>query len=192
MSVTEAGPNQDVADPPTSISTSSVLFTYVDSPIGQLLISGVRDADGMNITGLYIPGHDRRPGPDWVRADGAFDEVRGQLAEYFAGARRDFDLRADAPGTPFQRRVWEELRRIDYGHTASYGQVALAIGAPSASRAVGGANGRNPISIIVPCHRVVGGTGRLTGYAGGVTAKSWLLEHERRHIGSDVSTAALP
>lgn len=176
------------ASPPATAPTTTVLYTHVDSPIGPLLTSGERFADGMTITGLYIPGHDRRPGPDWVRDDGAFDELRRQLDQYFAGRRRDFDLRADAPGTPFQRRVWAELRRIDYGRTASYGDVALAIGAPSASRAVGGANGRNPISIIVPCHRVVGSDGRLTGYAGGVTAKSWLLAHERRHLGADAPT----
>ena len=170
---------------------ATVLFTHVDSPIGRLLLSGERAAGGTNVTGLYIPGHDRRPGPGWVRDDEAFTELRRQLDQYFAGERREFDLRADPPGTPFQRRVWGELRRIDYGHTASYGEVALAIGAPSASRAVGGANGRNPISIIVPCHRVVGSTGRLTGYAGGVTAKSWLLDHERRHLGADAS-AELP
>jgi methylated-DNA-[protein]-cysteine S-methyltransferase len=139
----------------------------------------------MVITGLYIPGHDRRPGPGWVRSDADFAELRQQLREYFAGERRDFDLRVSAPGTPFQRLVWDELCRIDYGHTASYGEVALNIGAPTASRAVGGANGRNPISIIVPCHRVVGSNGLLTGYAGGVTAKSWLLEHERRHLAID-------
>ena len=163
--------------------TTTVLFSYLDSPIGQLLVSGEHTEDGMNVTGLYIPGHDRRPSPDWVRADHEFAELRQQLREYFAGERRDFDLRADAPGTPFQRLVWDELRRIDYGHTASYGEVALNIGAPTASRAVGGANGRNPISIIVPCHRVVGSNGMLTGYAGGLTAKRWLLEHERRHLG---------
>jgi methylated-DNA-[protein]-cysteine S-methyltransferase len=170
--------------------TTTVLFSYVQSPIGELLVSGERADDAMVITGLYIPGHDRRPGPGWVRSDADFAELRQQLREYFAGERRDFDLRADAPGTPFQRLVWDELRRIDYGRTASYGEVALNIGAPTASRAVGGANGRNPISIIVPCHRVVGSNGLLTGYAGGVTAKSWLLEHERRHLSTDGDSAA--
>jgi methylated-DNA-[protein]-cysteine S-methyltransferase len=168
----------------TAPVTATVLFTIIDSPIGELLISGEHTDGEMTITGLYIPGHERRPGPGWVRADLEFTELRRQLNEYFSGERRDFDLRADAPGTPFQRLVWTELRRIDYGHTASYGEVALNIGAPTASRAVGGANGRNPISIIVPCHRVVGSNGMLTGYAGGLTAKSWLLAHERRHLGA--------
>ncbi len=176
----------------TVTATTTVLFSYIDSPIGQLLVSGERTSDGFNVTGLYIPGHDRRPGPGWLRADDEFTELRQQLSEYFAGDRRDFDLRAHAPGTPFQRLVWDELRRIDYGHTASYGEVALNIGAPTASRAVGGANGRNPISIIVPCHRVVGSNGLLTGYAGGLTAKQWLLEHERRHLSIDGGATDTP
>ena len=162
--------------------TATVLYTFVESPIGALLATGERGDASTNITGLYPPGHDRRPAPSWVRDDGVFAELREQLGEYFAGTRRDFDLSADAPGTPFQRLVWGELRRIDYGRTSSYGEVAMAIGAPTASRAVGGANGRNPISIIVPCHRVVGRNGLLTGYAGGLTAKQWLLEHERQFL----------
>jgi methylated-DNA-[protein]-cysteine S-methyltransferase len=163
-------------------NTATVLYTFLPTPIGALLATGERQDAGTNITGLYTQGHDRKPDPSWVRDDGAFAELRRQLGEYFAGERRDFDLSADAPGTPFQRLVWDELRRIDYGHTSSYREVAMAIGAPTASRAVGGANGRNPISIIVPCHRVVGSNGLLIGYAGGLTAKQWLLEHERQFL----------
>jgi len=103
-----------------------------------------------------------------------------QLAEYFAGARRDFDVPLAPRGTGFQQRVWRELAKIPYGQTRSYGELARSLGRPTASRAVGAANGRNPISILVPCHRVVAGTGALTGYAGGLAAKRWLLEHEAR------------
>lgn len=103
-----------------------------------------------------------------------------QLAEYFDGARRDFDVPLAPRGTGFQRLVWRELAKIPYGETRSYGELARALGRPAASRAVGAANGRNPISILVPCHRVIAGSGALTGYAGGLAAKRWLLEHEAR------------
>lgn len=104
-----------------------------------------------------------------------------QLAAYFAGERRDFDLPLAPQGTPFQQRVWDALLAIPYGAVRSYGDVARAIGRPAASRAVGAANGRNPIAIIVPCHRVIGASGQLTGYGGGLPTKRWLLEHEQRH-----------
>jgi methylated-DNA-[protein]-cysteine S-methyltransferase len=156
-------------------------YTYLDSPLGSLL--AVRDADG--ITGLYLPTGKRpmsvRPG--WVRDDYAFDDVRAQLAEYFAGERREFDLPLNPAGTSFQQRVWAALRDIPYGETTSYGKTAAAVGVPDAARAVGLANGQNPISIIVPCHRVVGADGSLTGYGGGLDAKRWLLAHEAAHSG---------
>jgi methylated-DNA-[protein]-cysteine S-methyltransferase len=107
-----------------------------------------------------------------------------QLAEYFAGKRRVFDLPLGPRGTGFQARVWRELTKIPYGETCSYGDIARAVGRPSASRAVGAANGRNPIAIIVPCHRVIGASGELTGYGGGLPMKRWLLAHERQHTGS--------
>jgi methylated-DNA-[protein]-cysteine S-methyltransferase len=103
-----------------------------------------------------------------------------QLAEYFAGARRVFDVPLAPRGTDFQQGVWRELARIPYGETRSYGELARVLGRPSASRAVGAANGKNPISILVPCHRVIAGSGALTGYAGGLDAKRWLLAHEAR------------
>ena len=106
-----------------------------------------------------------------------------QLREYFAGERTMFDLPLAPDGTGFQRIVWEALERIPYGVTRTYGELAAAIGRPAASRAVGSANSRNPISIIVPCHRVIGANGTLTGYAGGMRAKQWLLDHEQRHVG---------
>ncbi len=108
-------------------------------------------------------------------------ETARQLGEYFAGERRVFDLPLGPDGTGFQRLVWRALGTIPFGETRAYGTIAHAIGRPSASRAVGAANGKNPISIIVPCHRVIGASGALTGYAGGVAAKEWLLGHERRY-----------
>lgn len=107
-------------------------------------------------------------------------QTAAQLADYFAGARRQFDLPLDFRGTAFQQRVWAALLAIPFGETRSYGAIASAIGQPTASRAVGAANGRNPISIIAPCHRVVGSNGALTGFAGGLAAKTWLIDHERQ------------
>jgi methylated-DNA-[protein]-cysteine S-methyltransferase len=156
-------------------------YTFIGSPLGDLLAS--RDDEG--ITGLYLPTgrHPVYPQPQWERDDAAFDDLRSQLEEYFSGSRREFDLPLHAHGTAFQKRVWAALREIPYGTTASYGATALAIGAPTASRAVGLANGQNPISIVVPCHRVIGANGSLTGYGGGLDAKRWLLSHETGQAG---------
>lgn len=155
--------------------------TYIPSPLGDLLL--VRDDAG--VTGLYLPTgkHAVTPSPGWIRDDAAFADVRTQLDEYFAGTRRAFDLALNATGTAFQQRVWRALLDIPYGETSSYGKTAAAIGEPRAARAVGLANGQNPISIIVPCHRVVGADGSLTGYGGGLDAKRWLLTHEASHAG---------
>jgi len=155
---------------------STTYYTVVDSPIGDLLVVG----DGTAITGLYTPGHSRSPGADWVRDDAVFVTVRAQLSEYFAGTRREFDVAVSAHGTAFQEAVWKQLCEIGYAETASYRELAAGVGAPAAVRAVGAANGRNPVSIIVPCHRVIGSNGSLTGYAGGLPAKRWLLDHEAR------------
>ena len=157
--------------------TENLLHTTIESPVGELLLVG----DERRLRGLYMQGGRRaaRVAPGWKRADEPFDAVRDQLGEYFAGERTGFDVPLAPLGTPFQEQVWEGLRRIPYGRTASYGDIARGIGHPSASRAVGMANGRNPISIIVPCHRVIGSDGRLTGYAGGVERKRFLLELER-------------
>ncbi len=156
-------------------------YTLVDSPLGDLL--AVRDDAGL--TGLYLPTgkHPKTADPSWVRDDTAFDDVRTQLAEYFAGTRQEFELPLHASGTEFQTRVWRALCDIPYGETTSYGKTAAAVGAPDAARAVGLANGQNPISIVVPCHRVVGANGSLTGYGGGLDAKRWLLAHEATHAG---------
>ncbi|WP_436777560.1 methylated-DNA--[protein]-cysteine S-methyltransferase [Yinghuangia sp. YIM S09857] len=152
--------------------------TVIGSPVGELLLVG----DGEALSGLFmLPDAKYVPeiAADWVRDDSAFDDVTRQLDEYFAGERREFDLRLAPRGTDFQRRVWRELTTIPYGRTTSYGAMADALGSPTASRAVGAANGRNPISIIVPCHRVIASTGALTGYAGGLDKKRRLLALER-------------
>jgi methylated-DNA-[protein]-cysteine S-methyltransferase len=123
----------------------------------------------------------------WVPDDRAFPEVVDQLEAYFAGKRTDFDLELGLAGSEFQRRVWQALLTIPYGETRSYGQVAEQIGASGAARAVGLANGRNPIAIIVPCHRVIGASGGLTGYGGGLDRKRSLLELERRRQSATLS-----
>ena len=153
-------------------------YTVIESPLGELLAA--RDDEG--ITALLLPHGKKpaRPASDWVRDDAAFDDVRTQLREYFAGERIAFDLPLHLVGSAFQKRVWTGLLGIPCGATTSYGALADTIGAPGAARAVGLANGQNPISIIVPCHRVIGADGSLTGYGGGLPAKQWLLTHERR------------
>jgi methylated-DNA-[protein]-cysteine S-methyltransferase len=156
--------------------TTNLRYTIVGSPIDDLLLVG----DGEVLHRLDMR-QGRRPvaiDPRWLRDDHAFAGVRAQLDEYFAGSRRDFELELDLHGNPFERRVWRELRKIPYGETISYGEVARAIGAPDAFRAVGLANGRNPIAVIVPCHRVIGTNGSLTGYGGGLERKRLLLELE--------------
>jgi methylated-DNA-[protein]-cysteine S-methyltransferase len=150
-------------------------LTYLDSPIGRLSLY----SDGEALTGLYMesrePRGDALPGGHIA----VLKSAARQLKEYFAKERRVFDLPVSLHGTEFQRRVWEQLKAIPCGETLSYGQLAARIGQPKASRAVGLANGRNPVSIIIPCHRVIGADGSLTGYGGGVRRKQWLLEHER-------------
>jgi methylated-DNA-[protein]-cysteine S-methyltransferase len=155
-------------------------FSYFESPIGRLLLT----SDGTALTGLYM-----EPSRKAQCTDGWMEDVTvaplsatvRQLTEYFDGTRREFDLPLRLQGTTFQTRVWRELTEIPYGQTWSYGQLAKRIDKPSASRAVGLANGRNPISILVPCHRVIGADGSLTGYGGGIERKRWLLAHEGLH-----------
>jgi methylated-DNA-[protein]-cysteine S-methyltransferase len=153
-------------------------YDIVDSPVGRLLLTG----DEQALAGLYLlDAGDRSASvrPEWTRREGLFPVAVEQLAEYFAGGRTDFDLPLAPRGTAFQLAVWAELTKIPYGCTLSYGEVAAALGkSPVASRAVGLANGRNPISIIVPCHRVIGADGSLTGYGWGVERKEWFLRHE--------------
>jgi methylated-DNA-[protein]-cysteine S-methyltransferase len=159
-------------------------FTRVPSPVGELLLA----ASGAVLTGVYFSASRYGPSP-MERAGWAEDDGRGpagellvragqQLAEYLAGTRTSFDLPLDPLGTAFQKRVWETLRAIPYGTTLSYSELARRLGDVRATRAVGAANGKNPIPIIVPCHRVVGANGALTGFGGGLDRKRWLLEHE--------------
>jgi methylated-DNA-[protein]-cysteine S-methyltransferase len=157
--------------------TTTTCYSYIDCSVGRLFVQG----NEQFVTGLYMPMHKGWQGPDpsWRQSDAAFTAVREQLAEYFAGERKHFDVSLKLAGTPFQQRVWQELVRIPFGTTITYAQLAQRVGKPTASRAVGHANGRNPVSIIVPCHRVIGADGRLTGYAGGVDKKEWLLAWER-------------
>lgn len=156
--------------------TSSLSYESIQTQIGDLLLVG----DGVSLYGLYMQSG---PNPMAIRAGwnhepAALAEPRSQILEYFARERTTFELRLALVGTPFQKRVWEALRSIPYGTTTSYREIAFRIGAPSAPRAVGLANGRNPISVIVPCHRVVGSNGSLTGYGGGLERKRALLDLE--------------
>lgn len=155
---------------------ASLFYCFYDSPVGRLILSGTESA----LSGLWISGEKHAPGigETWVRNESVFAEARRQLDEYFAGTRRAFDLPLAAGGTDFQQRVWAGLCRIPFGSTRSYGQLAVELGSPKGMRAVGLANGKNPISIVVPCHRVIGADNSLTGYGGGLAAKRWLLEHE--------------
>ena len=156
--------------------TQPMIHTTFESPVGELLLVGAREA----LCGLHMQDG-RRPiavGAAWEADEAPFAAAREQLEEYFAGERREFDLPLAPLGSEFQRRVWDGLLEIPYGETISYGELAREIGRPAAARAVGMANGQNPISIVIPCHRVIGADGALTGYAGGVERKRLLLEHE--------------
>jgi len=149
-------------------------YSTLSTPIGELMLTA--DDDGA-LTAVHLPG--RHPSARGLQRDDALLEpARRQLTEYFAGERTAFDLPLRPAGAPFQLRVWEALRRIPYGETASYGEIARELGHPTAARAVGAANGRNPIAIVVPCHRVIGANGSLTGYAGGLECKRALLDLE--------------
>ncbi len=151
-------------------------YTTVESPIGELLLVG----DEHGLSGLFMqsqrygPEHD----PAWQRDPAPFAGAANQLEEYFAGERTEFDLPLDARGTPFQQRVWALLRAIPFGETTTYGALARELGNPRTVRAVGLANGRNPLSIVVPCHRVIGADGTLVGFGGGLERKRALLAHE--------------
>ncbi|MFD6953744.1 cysteine methyltransferase [Nocardiopsis sp. TSRI0078] len=154
-------------------------YTTMDSPVGELVLFG----DGEALSGVLTRSRDGRSRglpEDWVSDPAPFGEAVRQLEAYFAGELREFDLPLAPAGTEWQLRVWAALTTIPHGETASYGELAAELGRPTASRAVGMANGRNPISIIVPCHRVIGANGSLTGYAGGLDRKQFLLGLERR------------
>ena len=150
-------------------------FALYESPLGPLTLV---ERDGA-VAGLYMTGHRHQPALPADRDDSLLPELQEQLAAYFARDLKEFDVRLTVTGTPFQQRVWAGLAQIPYGETWSYAELAEHIGAPKAVRAVGLANGRNPVSIVVPCHRVVGSNGSLTGYGGGLERKQLLLDLER-------------
>jgi methylated-DNA-[protein]-cysteine S-methyltransferase len=167
------------------------VFCYVESPIGRLMLT----TDGTALTGLYMNLYRNKPsklpgvGDDWIQ-NATIDPLPAaarQLKEYFAGKRREFDLPLRMEGTEFQQRVWRELTKIPFGETRSYGQLAKRLNNPNGSRAVGLANGRNPIAIIVPCHRVIGADGSLTGFGGGIDRKEWLLTHEGQPVTGELA-----
>lgn len=168
----------------------TLVYAWHDSPIGALLLAG----DGTTLHRISFPAGSRRIAPDaaWRRDDAAFGSVRAALDAYFAGKAPAFDMPLSLNGTAFQRRVWSALRDIPYGETISYGALAAAIGHPTGSRAVGAANGANPIPIIVPCHRVIGASGRLTGFGGGLPTKAFLLELEGAAPAGAVRQGELP
>jgi methylated-DNA-[protein]-cysteine S-methyltransferase len=158
----------------------------MSSPIGELLLV----SNGEALTGVYMQDEERGPeaGDGWQRDDVLLEPVREQLHAYFAGRLFEFDLPLAPQGTAFQRRVWHELLGIPFGRTVSYAEIARRLGQPTAVRAVGAANGRNPIAIIVPCHRVIGANGTLVGYGGGLDRKEWLLRHEAAGIRANSAT----
>ena len=156
-----------------------IRYRMIDSPIGLLTLAG----RGPVLNHLRMVDQTYEPDrADWALDDRAFPDAVEQLAAYFAGELREFELRMEFQGTPFQRSVWEALRTIPYGETRSYGEIAQQIGSPTAYRAVGLANGHNPIAIIVPCHRVIGANGGLTGFGGGLDRKRSLLDMEKSAI----------
>jgi methylated-DNA-[protein]-cysteine S-methyltransferase len=150
--------------------------TTIDSQIGELTLV----ATDRVLSGVYFPGHWHMPAPEVFgsRSERGFEQAQEQLGEYFAGERTEFGLETTIDGDEFQRRVWELIDRIPYGQTTTYGEMAVKLGDPALARKVGGAVGRNPLSIITPCHRVIGKEGKLTGYAGGFERKRFLLELE--------------
>lgn len=154
-----------------------IYYRYAVTTFGRLLLVGSEGA----LIGLHLADHERCPAPDpsWLPDGGRLDEVRRQLCEYFAGDRITFDVEVRPQGTEFQRTVWSALLAIPYGETASYGEIAAEIGRPQASRAVGAANGQNPVPLVIPCHRVVGADGQMTGFGLGIERKAWLLDHEQ-------------
>ncbi len=153
-----------------------MFYCHFDTPIGELLLGG--DDEGLSMIAFPAGPMRRSPDPAWIFSERPFEEVTRQLAAYFDGSLQEFELPLKPTGTEFQLAVLDELRRIPYGETVSYGEVARRIGRPKAVRAVGAANGRNPIPIVIPCHRVIGCNGALTGFGGGIEIKQALLRLE--------------
>jgi methylated-DNA-[protein]-cysteine S-methyltransferase len=153
-----------------------IFYTMMASPFGPVCLVGTEQG----LIRVDFQGGDRpvQPAPTWQEDTGLLDSATYQLQEYFQGQRQSFMLSLAPPGTPFQQRVWQELQRIPFGITLTYRELAQCLGMPQAARAVGHANGRNPLAIVVPCHRLIGSDGHLRGYAGGITLKQRLLQHE--------------
>ena len=159
-----------------SMNYTHLNYTHLDSPAGRLLIAGDEA-----LRQIYFANKNASPQAGWIESQrGVVGETVRQLREYFAGTRAEFDLPVAPEGTEFQQRVWRSLCDIPYGETISYGELARRVGNPQASRAVGAANGRNPIPIVIPCHRVIGSSGKLTGFGGGLPVKETLLALETR------------
>ncbi|MFT5090279.1 MAG: methylated-DNA-[protein]-cysteine S-methyltransferase [Candidatus Latescibacterota bacterium] len=156
------------------MSSASLSYTYLPTSIGPLLLAG----DKHNLKGIYFENNAFNPPPDWQRVEALPYPIAEQLDAYFTGALREFDLPLAPEGTTFQLEVWAALEEIPYGETISYAELALRIGNPAAVRAVGMANGKNPLPIVVPCHRVIGSDGSLTGFGGGLPTKEFLLKLE--------------
>lgn len=155
-------------------------YSYLSSPLGPILIAG--DEDGLRLINFQRNASLPAAASAWIEDRQPLRDAIDQLEAYFAGTLRNFTLKLAPVGTPFQQSVWQALQDIPYGETTSYGALARQLGKPQASRAVGAANGRNPLAIVIPCHRVIGSTGKLTGYAGGLDIKEALLDFERRHV----------
>jgi methylated-DNA-[protein]-cysteine S-methyltransferase len=164
----------------TTTTTHTITHTTIDTPLGELTLVAANGA----LSGVYFPGHWTRPDPATFgtrsaqRSEDGFEYIERQLAEYLAGERRSFDVATTTSGDTFQQRVWELIEQIPYGQTSTYGQLARELGSPTLARRVGNAVAHNPLSIVVPCHRVLGKDGKLTGYAGGLHRKRFLLELE--------------
>ena len=156
--------------------SGALQYCLLNSPVGRILLAGSRK--GLKLVSFQDGAHPVTPDPGWVNNEQPFKAAISQLKSYFAGKRKEFSLPLDLEGTPFQRQVWKRLQSIPYGKTVSYGAIAKGIGKPTASRAVGAANGQNPLSIVVPCHRVIGQNGHLVGYGGGLPIKETLLSLE--------------
>ncbi len=168
--------------------STQLVYDRVESPIGPITLVG--DGESLRLVGLPDSRHPLNILPEWMRSPQAFAETKRQFDAYFAGELVEFDLPLQPHGTEFQQRVWKALRTIPYAKTINYAELARRVGNPKASRAVGLANGANPLSIIVPCHRVIGANGSLTGYGGGLEAKKYLLDLERRHAPQEQFTLA--